>query len=269
MQFSIVDVFAEAPLQGNQLAVFEAAGELDAKRMQSIAREMNFSETTFVTERTAHRAAVRIFTPCEELPFAGHPTLGTAHVLADGRDNFVLALGAGDVPVRFDHGLAWMTPPSATFGDALRPGVAAELIGQREEDLDPSHGSCLVDCGPKFVLIFVRSLDVLKRVRAESEFVAADDKSYALFVVCEQGYAPGRMAARMLFFDGAAMREDPATGSANSALAFYLQARGRYGRFVVDQGVEIARPSRLYLDVGQTVAVGGKVCPVATGQFSA
>ena len=121
MKFSIVDVFAESRYAGNQLAVIEEAAELTSSAMQLIAREMNFSETTFVTARSTKVATVRIFTPAEELPFAGHPTLGTAWVLTGGRGGLVLDLKAGRVPVRFDGDIGWLTPPPVTEGEASTP----------------------------------------------------------------------------------------------------------------------------------------------------
>jgi trans-2,3-dihydro-3-hydroxyanthranilate isomerase len=269
MHFHIVDVFAEAPLEGNQLAVFTDAAGLDATRMQAIAQEMNFSETTFVTGRAPGRAAVRIFEPGRELPFAGHPTLGTAWVLAGGAREIVLELGAGDVAVRFDEGRAFMTPPPASLGAAISPDLAAELIGLEPADLDPAHTPVVSTCGPTFALIFVRSLEALKRIRTRADLLAKHAAFGSPFVVSEAGYEPGHLGARMVFDDGIAVREDAATGSANSCLAYYLAARGRRGRVVVDQGVEIKRPSRLYLDLGERIEVGGKVHAVAQGELVA
>ena len=135
MRFSIVDVFAEAPLQGNQLAVVEDAAALTTERMQDIAREMNFSETTFVLERTNERAKVRIFTPGHELPFAGHPTLGTAWVLGRDQGSYILDLAVGPVQVSFDvsaiegdegGGICWMAPPMPEVTGKIDPADAAK-----------------------------------------------------------------------------------------------------------------------------------------------
>ncbi|MCZ6710218.1 MAG: PhzF family phenazine biosynthesis isomerase, partial [Gammaproteobacteria bacterium] len=115
MKLTIVDVFAESRYSGNQLAVVEDCGGLDSKRMQDIAREMNFSETTFVVSQTDERARVRIFTPETELPFAGHPTLGTAWVLTGGEGAYILDLDVGPVAVRFADGLGWISPPAVTL----------------------------------------------------------------------------------------------------------------------------------------------------------
>lgn len=285
MQIDIVDVFAEARYQGNQLAVVRNASALDSTAMQAIAREMNFSETTFVvahetgvddpsavaaTNRTPRdHAAVRIFTPAEELPFAGHPTLGTAWVLTDGgRRDIVLQLAAGDVAVRFADGLAWMTPPEASFGRVLPTADAAALIGLAEHDLDATLPPRLLRCGPEFPMIAVRDLQTLKRIRVDAESSQALGIPGFPFAFCQGGYsADADFAARMLFFDGVGLREDPATGSANAALAALLRAHGRQGRLVVEQGFEIERPSRIYLDVGATLQVGGRVSGVVRGQL--
>ncbi len=269
MEFSIVDVFAEAPYHGNQLAVVRDAAALTTERMQAIARELNFSETTFVVEESNDRAKVRIFTPGEELPFAGHPTLGTAWVLAGGRGAYTLALGAGDVEVRFAEGIAWMTPPAATLGAPLSRGVAAEIVGLAEADLDPAIEPRTMRCGPEFTLVGVRSREALGRVEVVAETLARHGTKAFPFTVCSEPYTTDAdFATRMHFFDGIGIREDPATGSASAAFAAYLADRGASGRFVLEQGFEVGRPSRIYLDIAATNAVGGKVRAVARGHLA-
>lgn len=268
MKLTIVDVFAEARYQGNQLAVVEGARDLDAATMQSIAREMNFSETTFVTEHGDGRARVRIFTPAEELPFAGHPTLGTAWVLTGGRGRVTLALGAGDVPVTFEGDIGWLTPPPARHAAGPDAQTAAELLGLEPDELDPELAPAMVTCGPTFPIVGVRSLDVLKRVHVDLARQRALGVGGFPFAVCRGGYsADADYAARLLFFDGMAIREDPATGSANAAFASYLREHGYRGPAVVEQGFEIGRPSRIHLSVGDELAVGGRVQPVAEGRL--
>ena len=269
MNYSIVDVFAEAPFGGNPLAVVRDAAPLDTPTMQAIAREMNLSETTFVTAASATRATVRIFTPHEELPFAGHPTLGTAWVLTGGgKQPITLALGAGDVPVRFADGCAWMTPPAASFGGSVAARVAAGVVGLDESDLDATIGPCYVTCGPKFLLIRVKTLAALKRVRVGRGVLEALEPGAYPFTVCRETYSPdANFAARMHFFDGVGIREDPATGSACAAFAAHLESYGATGSFVVEQGFEIARPARIHLRIGPTNEVGGKVRAVAEGRF--
>lgn len=275
MHLTIVDVFAENRYEGNQLAVVRDAGTLDQATMLAIAREMNFSETTFVTTEQQGRASVRIFTPGEELPFAGHPTLGTAWVLAQGAAEYVLDLVAGAIPVTFGDGIAWLTPPPAEFGAPLAPAVAAELIGLESSNLDLDIPPRIVRCGPSFPIVAVRNLAALQRIRVEHATQQRLGVQGFPFVVCRGGYhADADYAARMLFFDGVTMREDPATGSANAAFAQYLHTLGVRGRLVVEQGFEIRRPSRIYLalqqaraDAGVPVRVGGRVRAVAEGRL--
>jgi trans-2,3-dihydro-3-hydroxyanthranilate isomerase len=274
MRLTIVDVFAERPYEGNQLAVVRDAAGLDTERMQAIAREMNFSETTFVVAESTGRAQVRIFTPGEELPFAGHPTLGTACVLAAGRSDYVLDLPIGPVSVTFRDGVAWLTPPAAEFGSEIPSPIAAELIGVDEADLDLSLTPRTVRCGPLLHIAAVRDLAVLKRVRVDLDVRAGLGFEGYPFVVCRGGYSTDAdYAARMMFFDGVSIREDPATGSANAAFAQYLHRLGERGPFIVEQGYEVRRPSRIYLDLandatsGMPVTVGGRVQPVAEGRL--
>lgn len=276
MRFSIVDVFAEQRYQGNQLAVVRDAGGLDAATMQAIAREMNFSETTFVVAEGDDHATVRIFTPGEELPFAGHPTLGTAWVLAAGRTEQTLRLGVGPIRVTFADGIAWFTPPLAEFGATLAPDVAAALTGLEARDLDLSLPPRLVRCGPWFPIVAVRDLDTLRRIRVDRATQARLAMPDYAFVVCRGGYGhDADFAARMIFFDGTTLREDPATGSANAAFAQYLQRLGERGRRIVEQGFEMRRPSRIHLELRDSgaspdiapVTVGGQVQPVAEGEL--
>ncbi len=268
MDCTIVDVFAERPLAGNQLAVVRGSAHLDSAAMQAIAREMNFSETTFVLEEREGEAKVRIFTPDRELPFAGHPTLGTAWVLGRDRGAYTLDLAAGRVPVTFEaDGIVWMEPPPVDLGESLDAGRAAALLGLNEFDLDDRFPSRFATVGPWFALIGLENLDALRCIAVDPavyEEVAAGGW-LALFAFTDEPYHDDAdFAARMLIpFDG--LREDPATGSANTALAAHLHSLGIRGSFVVEQGFEIDRPSRLYLEVEDPIRVGGKVQPVLTG----
>jgi trans-2,3-dihydro-3-hydroxyanthranilate isomerase len=273
MQITIVDVFAEAKYAGNQLAVVEDAAGLDTAAMQSIAREINFSETTFVVSRSEESARVRIFTPDYELPFAGHPTLGTAWVLTRGEQPITLELDAGRVPVSFgDDGLAWMQPPEVEFGKREQPGDIAPLLGLVGEDLLPDWPLQWAYIGPDFLLVPVARLERLRAVRVDAvryaEFRASVPGNGSLFLFSPEAYEQDADFAARMFFDSGGVREDPATGSANTAFAAYLRAeRGRSGRVVVDQGVELRRPSRLYLELGERLAVGGRVIPTVSGRL--
>ncbi|MYE83995.1 MAG: PhzF family phenazine biosynthesis protein, partial [Gammaproteobacteria bacterium] len=173
MDCTIVDVFAERPLGGNPLAVVRDCADLSAGVMLAIAREMNLSETTFVVDEDEDQADVRIFTPAQELPFAGHPTLGTAWVLARdrGRDDYTLHLPAGAVAVRFGvDGIAWMEPPDTEPGPLLPADDAAALVGVAATDLDDRIASRLARIGGTgFAFVGVRTWETLARVRVNAE----------------------------------------------------------------------------------------------------
>ncbi|MGE0622428.1 MAG: PhzF family phenazine biosynthesis protein [Pseudomonadales bacterium] len=273
MDLTIVDVFAEKPLAGNQLAVVRNCAGLDAMTMQDIAREMNFSETTFVTREVAGEADVRIFTPTDELPFAGHPTVGTAWVLAKGTGTITLNLRAGAVPVRFEDGVGWMTPPPVALGDGFDTDAAARLVGLTADRIDPAFPVRFAEVGPKFVLVGLKDLGALKAAKLDAalheRFLAEGLGVQCVFLFTTEAYGADADFASRMFFNAGGPREDPATGSANTAFAAYLRDLGRAeGRVVVDQGVEMLRPSRLYLDVGEPIRVGGRSRLVATGTFA-
>ena len=273
MKLTIVDVFAERPLAGNQLAVVQDCGELDDEGMQAIAREMNFSETTFVTREEPGEADVRIFTPATELPFAGHPTVGTAWVLSGGEGSISLNLEVGTVPVSFDNGVGWMTPPPVQLGDTFNHSKTAELISLSPDALDPDFPIRFAEVGPRFILIGLRDLASLRAARLSGALHQAYLKEglsvQCVFVFTSEAYGPDADFASRMFFDTGGVREDPATGSANTAFASYLHdLKGGEFDVVVDQGVEMNRPSRLYLKVGPTPQVGGRTQLVSTGTFA-
>jgi trans-2,3-dihydro-3-hydroxyanthranilate isomerase len=275
MRLTIVDVFAEQRLAGNQLAVVEDAGELTTEAMQDIAREMNFSETTFVTARSDDSAEVRIFTPGRELPFAGHPTIGTAWTLGRDRGEFALELKAGRVAVRFDEdsGIAWMSPPPVILGDTIPAETAVRMVGLELADLNDTLPVQWVECGPRFVFIGLKSLAALRRARLDpdlhAQLMAGDDGVAAVFLFAPEAYSADADYAARLFFNANGIREDPATGSANSGFAVYLRHHlGAPIDVIVEQGFEIQRPSRLYLKADDTIEVGGKVQQVLVGELS-
>jgi trans-2,3-dihydro-3-hydroxyanthranilate isomerase len=285
MRLHIVDVFAETRYAGNQLAVVRDCAALSGETMQTIAREMNFSETTFVLDETSTRAKVRIFTPGQELPFAGHPTIGTAWVLAhrrrdtEGSDPSVsryrLELAAGDVDVEFDgaDGIAWMSPPQPKLGERFPIERAAKLVGLAPADVATDLPPQFVSIGPEFVFIGVRDLQALKRARLDEPYFRACMEErlpfHAAFVFTPHAYSADADYAARLFFDANGVREDPATGSANSGFAAYLHAHlHKPIDVIVEQGFEIQRPSRLYLKAdGATLRVGGRVQAVSEGQL--
>ncbi len=276
MKIQIVDVFAEEKYAGNQLAVVLSAGELSTETMQAIARETNFSETTFVTSEDpqAGIASVRIFTPGYELPFAGHPTLGTAWVLGRQRDSYSLDLELGRVMVRFDHdsGICWMEPPEPVLGEIIPAETAASLLSVGLHELHETLPAQRVDIGPRFVFVGVKDLAALKKARLSQDvydrYQAAGLDVHAVFLFAPEGYSSDADYSARLFFDGGGIREDPATGSANSGFAAYLREHlGGPIEVVVEQGFEIERPSRLYLKADDRILVGGKVEPVLEGHL--
>jgi len=272
MRIEIVDVFAETKYAGNQLAVVRDAGELSTGQMQAIARETNFSETTFVTHQFDDAAAVRIFTPGYELPFAGHPTLGTAWVLGRDKPCFHLDLEIGRVTVRFEResGICWMEPPAPILGETLSRDTAARLLSLDTRQLDATLPSQRVEIGPKFLFVALKDLAALKQAcltqATYTEYFEAGLDVHAVFLFAPEAYSADADYSARLFFDGGGIREDPATGSANSGFAAYLRTHlDSPVDIIVEQGFEIQRPSRLYLKADTEISVGGKVQPVMLG----
>ncbi|MFK7732349.1 MAG: PhzF family phenazine biosynthesis protein [Pseudomonadales bacterium] len=280
MKTYIVDVFAESQLAGNQLAVVMDAATLSSETMQRIARETNFSETTFVTAHHGDKATVRIFTPTKELPFAGHPTVGTAWVLAtlesdSPRSNITLQLGVGDVPVRLDNdtGIVWLESPQATFSEGISRDFAARLLSIDGSDLlDDKFPIRSAELGPSFQLIAVKDLDTLGKCRVDSNefmhFQAEGNGVQGLFVFTPFGHSASSNYAARMFFEADGIREDPATGSANCCFAAYLKSlQINDQKAIVDQGVEMGRPSVIYLNLADPILVGGKVQHVFSGEL--
>ena len=276
MRIHIVDVFAEERFAGNQLAVVRDCAALSGDAMQTIAREMNFSETTFVLEETESRAKVRIFTPGRELPFAGHPTLGTAWVLGHRRPTYRLELEAGNVDVAFNGaaGVAWMTPPAPALGKQFPADRAAKMLGLAVADLSRELPVQFVTIGPEFLFVGVRDLAAVKRAKLDEPYfrqcMAEGLPFHAVFVFAPQAYSRDAHYAARLFFEANGVREDPATGSANSGFAAYLRAHlKRPIDVIVEQGFEIQRPSRLYLQADANgLRVGGRVQAVVEGTLN-
>lgn len=287
----LVDVFAEKPFAGNQLAVVVGADPADwpTERMQGFAREMNFSETTFASPSTREGAFdVRIFTPAEELPFAGHPTLGTAWVLRRFfggpacEAGLSLRLGVGVVPVEFedgDHGeLVRMRPRSPVLGEALSPAEVAPCLGLDASVIDTRHACRRVGIGMDFVVVPVRDLASLRAARPVSLPLGADGKPLFVYAIAPEAMEPGGDLTARMFFEALGLREDPATGSAAACLAAYLSAEQWFGsprvKARVQQGYEVGRPSCIYVgarpdgDDGFTVDVAGKVTLVARGEVA-
>ena len=273
--FHIVDVFTDEKYTGNQLAVVFPESPLDDSEMQAIAREFDFSETTFVHPLEDGAAEVRIFTPGVELPFAGHPTVGTAWILArvvGQRDEVRLHLKAGVVPVVFRDDVGWMTPPPPKlFGELAHADVAA-VVGLPVERFNASLPVVQADVGPCFILAPLLEIDALADLRIDAQAWNAQLELPALFLFAPQGHpdARGVWRARMLSkILGTDVREDPATGSANTCFAEYLRTHvGSPVDATVHQGVEMGRPSTLYLKAAtESIEVGGRVVLVGSGEL--
>jgi trans-2,3-dihydro-3-hydroxyanthranilate isomerase len=305
LEYHIVDVFTSTPLAGNPLAVvFDTAG-LSDERMQAVAREFNLSETTFIQRRTpqveaAEGVRVRIFTTQEELPFAGHPTLGTSSVLklrapeTVREESITLALNVGPVPVRFseaesdtgagssqDSIFAEMTQRDPEFGAELDAAEVSRLIGLAPADLDPGLTPQIVSTGNPFAIVVLRSLEALARLKVDHDQATPwlRERGGRWFYVLApaagttDSEAQPQYRARMQFYGG----EDPATGSAAGCAISYLVARGSVKsdeRILLRQGVEMGRSSDLFLSAGMLnsrvtdVRVAGSTVPVARGRIS-
>ena len=275
-RYLVADVFTDRPLQGNQLAVFTDAREIPEEQLQPLAREMNFSETVFVYRpETGGHARIRIFTPMDELPFAGHPVLGTAFVLAGPLQlpEIRLETGVGVVPVRLERDGARIV-----FGRMEQPVPSVEAFDRQEELLAAvGVGSSelpieLYDLGIRFVYVALPSEAAVAGL--EPDLAALTRLTGIVGVSCFAGSGT-RWKTRM-FAPGDGVPEDPATGSAAGPLAVHLARHGRieFGQEIeIHQGEELRRPSTLYARVEgsaeriEKVEVGGAAVIVARGEF--
>ena len=308
-RYLLLDVFTEVPFRGNQLAVFLDADGMSDEEMQALARETNLSETTFCFPRetlSGGEVRVRVFTTQEELPFAGHPTLGTAAALRltldrlRSADTVTLQLPVGAVTVRFasdaaSAGLAFGRPvrgfmdqPLPRFGQEHEPARVADALGLPVSALDAAKPIQTVSTGIPFVIVPLYSLSSLQSLAIPQEratrYLSKTDGKW--FYILAPGIEAGHWRARMQFYGG----EDPATGSAAGCAVAYLVQHGYAApgdEIVIEQGIEIGRASRLVCSAelpggdGSTeqsspgsqsgkkdyVRVGGCTVPVAEGQF--
>ncbi|HWX53612.1 MAG TPA: PhzF family phenazine biosynthesis protein [Verrucomicrobiae bacterium] len=288
LPFVQLDVFTSVPLEGNQLAVFTDGRGLNDAEMQALAREMNFPETTFVlprdqaTERE-RGVRVRIFTVNEELPFAGHPTLGTAMAVRgdSGTEEICLDLNVGKIPVRFllKDGLPFgvMTQRDPDFGQVHPRAAVAFATGLSESDLAADLPIQTVSTGNAFVIVPVKSLAVLQGLAPTwarmNEYLAKTDAKFFYFVSQETLDREARLQARMIFYNG----EDPATGSAAGPCAAWAVRYGvvRTGeQALLEQGIEMKRRSRIFISADQegdkivNVRVGGHAVELARGEVA-
>jgi trans-2,3-dihydro-3-hydroxyanthranilate isomerase len=288
-RFSFVqlDVFSSVALEGNSLAVFPDARGLTDEQMQAVAREMNLSETTFVIPRDSaiereRGVRVRIFTVQEELPFAGHPTLGTAFVLRKSKaSEIVLDLNVGKVPVRFTETpgqpvFGEMTQKDPEFGPRHDREAVVRAAGLRDGDIDPSLPIETVSTGVPFTIVPLRGLEVMRRLRVDlggsEEYLRKVGGQFFYFVTRETVDSAARLHARMMFYNG----EDPATGSAAGCAAAWMVANGIADpeeQVFIEQGIEMHRPSRIFVRASRiddrvvNVRVGGNVVELVRGEI--
>ncbi|KPL01588.1 MAG: phenazine biosynthesis protein [candidate division Zixibacteria bacterium SM23_73_2] len=291
LRFYIVDVFAEEKYAGNQLGVFRNSGSLSDSQMQKFAKEMNYSETTFILSEGKKEGGydVRIFTPEEEVPFAGHPTLGTAFVIQqeiikEPVDEVILNLKVGQIPVKFNYkkekpDILWMKQKAPTFDRTFDRKIIAEVLNLGEKDIDDKFPIQEVSTGLPFIITPLKTLNGVKNAKIDtSKYLELIEKTEAkaILVFCGETYKKENDLNVRVFADYFGVPEDPATGSANGCLAGYLVKHRYFGKDKIDirveQGYEIGRPSLLFLkseDMGNKidVFVGGRVVMVAKGEF--
>jgi trans-2,3-dihydro-3-hydroxyanthranilate isomerase len=292
LPFVQVDVFTSVPLEGNQLAVFADGTGLSDAEMQAIARETNLSETTFIFPRDAatereRGVRVRIFTTSEELPFAGHPTLGTAMVLRNdaqrgkgSADEIALDLNVGRIPVRFStrDGLPFglMTQRDPEFKSKHSREDVARAAGLSLNDIADDLPIQTVSTGNAFAIVPLKSLAVLQNLAPTwanmKAYLDKSDAKFFYFVSREALNPEAKLQSRMIFYNG----EDPATGSAAGPCAAWAVQYGVVPadeQVLMEQGVEMKRRSRIFFSAARNankivnVRVGGHVAEVARGEF--
>jgi trans-2,3-dihydro-3-hydroxyanthranilate isomerase len=272
--FRIVNVFAQARLDGNPLCVFEDARGLDDATMQALALQFNLSETTFVLPSSTASAHVRIFTPTFEMPFAGHPTLGTAHVVRDASstgDRVTLEMRVGIIPVEA-QGDVWTLEaraPSHRPPSASRDALAAML---RLDAHDLGETPLWVDTGSEQLIIPLRSFDAVRRATPDAALMAQNASNAARAMAYVFARDGDRVLSRFFFPKHGAVIEDPGTGSACANLGGWLLATGAAlpQRLSIDQGEAVGRPCRLGLEVtaDERIRVSGRVVQLARGTLT-
>lgn len=275
--FRIVNVFTqgESPLTGNPLCVFENGADFDEATMQALALQFNLSETTFILPSEIADARVRIFTPKYEMPFAGHPTLGTAHVcraLGLGANSLCLELRVGLVPVDADGNRWTLTAPSPVWREFEAPvAELARALGL--DDRDIGDRPLWVKAGTEQLIVPLNSPEAVRRAAPRRDAMAAlsnRDGFGMAYVFAEAGV--GRTVARFFFSQGTAMLEDPATGSATANLGGWCLAMQQPLplRYEISQGEMTGRPSTLHLEVASDrhIRVSGDVVDLGSGMIT-
>ena len=291
MKYYIVDVFAQEKYNGNQLAVFVDAGTLTSHQMQRIAKEINYSETTFITNNQSREGGydVRIFTPAQELPFAGHPTLGTAYIIQQEIikqpvEKVTLNLKVGQIPVTLHYAdnsvnLLWMQQLPPIFGQKFATDAIAPLLNLSVDDINTNFPMQEVSTGVPFIIVPLKTLAAVKKAKVNLEKyfkLISNTEAKSILIFCPETYHQENNLNVRVFCDYLGVPEDPATGSANGCLAGYLANYAYFDADSIDirveQGYEIGRDSLLLLKAQKTdadinVFVGGKVIMVAKGEF--
>jgi trans-2,3-dihydro-3-hydroxyanthranilate isomerase len=292
-EYVLLDVFTKTRLQGNPLAVFPSAEGITGDEMQRIANELNLSETVFLSAATRPGAIARaqIFTPRRELDFAGHPTIGAAHVLARRHATespFAIEENVGLVPIESDKDTRgdprfWLTTPDLTFFETLDAAFCARLLKVAESDVAPNASPQFVSAGSPLLFVALTTPDAVDRAELQQAYLSGalgSVNSTGTFVFARKEPASSTcfdVYARM-FAPQTGIAEDPATGGATGPLAAYMLKHGllpahRELEFTSEQGTKMGRPSYLHVRVAARgeqliIKVGGSVVPVAEGTFS-
>jgi len=292
LTFYIVDVFAEEKYAGNQLAVVRDAKQLSSDEMQKIAKEMHFSETSFILSDKKRRGGydVRIFTPETELPFAGHPTLGTAYIIQQEIikkpvNKIILNLKVGQIPVTPTYiqgqpDILWMKQKQPTFGQTFNANTIAPILNLNTADIETAFPIQEVSTGVPAIIVPLKTLSAVKRARISKDQynqLIENIEAKGILIFSPETYKRENHLNVRFFADYYGVPEDPATGSANGCLAAYLIKQKYFAQnqinIRVEQGYEIGRPSLLRLKARQNkqgridVNVGGKTILIAKGQL--
>ena len=288
LNYYIVDVFSIGKYTGNQLAVFKNASNISENEMQQIAKEINFSETTFITSdlKDDNSFDVRIFTPNEEVPFAGHPALGTvsiiqSEILKIPVENLILNFKAGPITVSFNQedDVIWMKQNEPIFGSTLDVNVMAEILTIDSTYIDDRFPIQEVSTGLPSIIVPLKTLEAVEKVKINKEKYFELIKhtiAKSILVFAPEAYHSDNDINVRDFAEYYGIPEDAATGSSNGCLASYLVKYNYFLKkeinFRVEQGYEINRPSLLYLKANEdnekiNVFVGGKVTKIAQGEW--
>lgn len=297
LRYLHLDVFTSTPFEGNQLAVFPDPGNLSTDMMQTIAREMAFSESTFIYPAgQGGDVGMRIFTPGGELPIAGHPTIGSTFALAAegvipaGRERFVFELGVGPTPVSMEWNagglsFAWMTQPNPRFGGSITDrGTLARAMELEEADVAPQTPAQVVSCGVPYLMVPLATRTAVDAASLDRKGIArclesAGEPERPVFFFTLDGGGDGATAYSRMIAPAFGIAEDPATGSASGPLGCYLLrhrlvSSGEARRMLSLQGVAMRRPSRIHIAIeGEPsritrVRVGGQAVLVGRGELT-